>query len=411
MSACETSPAGLPLPLDQASSTDRRWRGRLQEAGTNQSIMVSAANDGSLEDFWAAAVENYTSLSLTKQKDKRIAIWGIAKLVRDILGQAYIAGLWELDLEEQLGWRVADYSVAERPEELERNPSWSWTSVKGRVLIQNRTQPYRVYQVLNHAAQPLCFQIDEKDARPKLPRHWSDDLDEDLAEMSRELDMVAERRRKSSASSRHNSQVHNLTSGPNSAITVRDATPAPTAPFEPRTTSPEPTRAEFKIEEKRLPKRTKHQGAQDSRDTESELPDMRIAIQGHIHEGRLHLNQITLGWTLSVTNATGAPYDDVIVDAFPDTSHNTDGAPISFVILALSQHIERVQGLYLSSQQIAAPPISYEGQGIMLRPSEGERCYARTGALTFRHLSARTWSQLQSPRGTDGESGTQFFLV
>ena len=63
-----------------------------------------------MEDFWKPAVKNYTSCNLTKQSDKRMAGWGIAKLVRDSLesGEEYSAGMWEHHLEEQLAWTVAD---------------------------------------------------------------------------------------------------------------------------------------------------------------------------------------------------------------------------------------------------------------------------------------------------------------
>jgi hypothetical protein len=129
MSACETIPAGLPLPVDQQSAMDRRWRGRLQET-TRGTRPLSGTNDDSLEDFWRLSVLDYTNLDLTNQSDKRIAIWGIAKRIRDMRNEEYVAGMWEDALEEQLGWKVADCTVTERPDDLAGILTWSWTSIK-----------------------------------------------------------------------------------------------------------------------------------------------------------------------------------------------------------------------------------------------------------------------------------------
>ena len=140
MSACETLPAGLPQPLDSASGPDRHWRGRLQEfEGSDEPL--AGAKDDSIESFWKAAVWKYTSCNLTKGSDKLIAMWGIAKLVRDEIGIEYGNGLWEKNLEDQLAWRVAECTLVVRPSystewALERKiPTWSWASMDGAIEV------------------------------------------------------------------------------------------------------------------------------------------------------------------------------------------------------------------------------------------------------------------------------------
>ena len=178
VSACETAPFALPQPLDNIAATDRHWRGRLQALATPGAGPVSGANDDSIEEFWRAALLNYSSCNLTKQKDKTIAIWSIAKLVRDIIREEYGCGMWEHGLQEQLAWRVADVRRCERVAELQwRNPSWSWGSVKGPVLARDRLALGRCYFVRNHDGQPITFSSPTVSlpAQASGPSHKTDD--------------------------------------------------------------------------------------------------------------------------------------------------------------------------------------------------------------------------------------------
>ena len=95
--------------------------------------------DPSLETLWRTAVRKYTACELTHYGDDRLAaIWGVAKIVRDHLrvddtSEQYGVGLWTTRLDEQLAWKVVDYSKAERMKELNKWPSWSWASVRGEI--------------------------------------------------------------------------------------------------------------------------------------------------------------------------------------------------------------------------------------------------------------------------------------
>jgi hypothetical protein len=132
-SACEVLPHSLPEPLDSVPATERHWRERLQLCSIVRDghDLVGEADD-SVETLWRMAIKNYTSCSLTKSKDKLIACWSVAKLVRDMLdNDKYAAGMWSVNLHKQLAWRVLDCTKAKRIEEgigIEV-PSWSWASI------------------------------------------------------------------------------------------------------------------------------------------------------------------------------------------------------------------------------------------------------------------------------------------
>ncbi|KAF2728050.1 HET-domain-containing protein, partial [Polyplosphaeria fusca] len=156
ISACETVPSNIPYPVDRIATTDRHWRGRLQHRLRDEQAPVVGANDDSIESFWQTAVFNYTSCNLTMQKDKTVAIWSIAKLVRDMTGEKYACGFWSRKLEEQLAWRVADVGQSTRLAELQWwNPSWSWSSVKATILAQDRVVPWRYHTVKDHQGQTI----------------------------------------------------------------------------------------------------------------------------------------------------------------------------------------------------------------------------------------------------------------
>ncbi|CAO2651401.1 Nn.00g039710.m01.CDS01 [Neocucurbitaria sp. VM-36] len=400
MSACETLPAGLPLPLDRSSAIDRHWRGRLQEAGTNQAILVSAVNDDSPEDFWKLAVESFTSLDLKFQTDKRRAIWGIAKLMRDSLDEEYAAGMWETGLEEQLAWRVSDCTIASRPKELTSNPSWSWTSIKGKVLIEGRSQLQdRIYQATDHANQPLSFDIGDKNLRPALPREPSETFQEELVAMGRDLELVEERRRKSGTSSRHQSLTGISTSIHNSQAGMEDSVSNTSTPLGARAMSPQQTVLDLEAKGQNSGQATrKNSGMSASKyqDTESELVDKKIAIKGYLLQGLMSLRNNTGGWTIELVGPVCYNQEDIVIEAFPDVKHDAAPEPIHFVILALSEQFERHASMFSSDELDPTQKSCYVGQGIMLRPSGNKLCYVRTGAFKIRCLSASIWEYIRT---------------
>jgi hypothetical protein len=135
LSACEVFPNGLPFPLDHKASTDRHWRGRLVGSTVSSNALTGVNDNESSYTFWMSAVQNYTECNLTSQGDKTIAIWSIAKLLRDVMREQYAVGMWSEALEEQMAWRVRETQKCENMPELDASiPSWSWASVKGSIV-------------------------------------------------------------------------------------------------------------------------------------------------------------------------------------------------------------------------------------------------------------------------------------
>lgn len=115
---CEC-PTGLFCPgLDIKSI-----RTRIPEGGTKEDRRTS----------WQTIVQGYTSLSLTKISDRRVAILGLAAEMAPHRKGRYLAGLWEDTLISDLAWeRLGGESWignARPPQTLTRTPTWSWASI------------------------------------------------------------------------------------------------------------------------------------------------------------------------------------------------------------------------------------------------------------------------------------------
>jgi hypothetical protein len=82
-------------------------------------------------------VERYSKTVLTKEKDKLIALSGIAQMMASQIRGRYIAGMWEKYLASQLLWRVDPkyengcftYPSKRHKPESYRAPSFSWAAV------------------------------------------------------------------------------------------------------------------------------------------------------------------------------------------------------------------------------------------------------------------------------------------
>ena len=124
--------------------------------------MVGVIDNESSYTFWVSAVQNYTECELTNQGDKTIAIWSIAKLLRDFMSEQYAVGMWSEALEEQLAWRVRDTRSCTRMPELDANiPSWSWASIQGAVVPQHRLA-IRSYKITDHVGAAVRLTVKEE---------------------------------------------------------------------------------------------------------------------------------------------------------------------------------------------------------------------------------------------------------
>ncbi len=88
---------------------------------------------GNPKQLWRRVVIEYSSLKITKSSDKLPALGGLAKQMMARRGVEYLAGLWRDTLVYDMMWRLV------RPQEspIKRVPSWSWTSVDGKVDYNN----------------------------------------------------------------------------------------------------------------------------------------------------------------------------------------------------------------------------------------------------------------------------------
>ncbi|OAL56116.1 HET-domain-containing protein [Pyrenochaeta sp. DS3sAY3a] len=378
MSACETLPAGLPLPLDQQSARDRHWRGRLQEniRGTR---LLSGLNDDSLDDLWTSTVKNYTSLDLSNQTDKRMAIWGVVKRLREMQREEYVAGMWEQALEEQLAWRVADCVVSKRPRELEINPTWSWTSIKGTILTTSRSERWqRSYVVRDHTGNKIWFDLGDQGIKPGLPKERS----ESANDMARELKLANERRQTSSTAPSKGPQAEVFDSA--------DVAQIPRPPLRSRTSSPPRTELTLRsnqIAQYSSTSKDPHTITDERREKEPALRNTRIAMQGFLHVGRLKRGRFSACWSFEIPHAHDKTLE---MNAFPDIDPGSDSLETLFVVLALTKHSNRVE------EDDLVEKIWYEGHGILLQETNVAWCFQRTGALGIRHLSYDTWQLLQT---------------
>jgi hypothetical protein len=81
--------------------------------------------------LWRTMVCSYTTLSLTKSKDRLPAFGGLARQMASQRKSRYLAGLWEDSLNDDLLWNIWTTSKLKSPRPEPRNaPTWSWASVE-----------------------------------------------------------------------------------------------------------------------------------------------------------------------------------------------------------------------------------------------------------------------------------------
>lgn len=137
MEACEMYPDRLPRHLENLESRvkfidlDTYW----------QSLSSWTTWDPSNHagyHVWSDIVRLYSGTQLTKEADRLVAISGLAKRMRSILSDKYLAGLWAGQLPYQLVWHITTLRIdggTGRRVENYRAPSWTWASVDGEVRI------------------------------------------------------------------------------------------------------------------------------------------------------------------------------------------------------------------------------------------------------------------------------------
>jgi hypothetical protein len=87
---------------------------------------------------WAFIVNNYTERHLTYEKDKLVALAGLAGEIQAVTKDDYLAGIWRTNLVDGLLWTTYSESKATRPAQY-RAPSWSWASLNGPIDFKTTT--------------------------------------------------------------------------------------------------------------------------------------------------------------------------------------------------------------------------------------------------------------------------------
>ncbi|KAK1994909.1 HET-domain-containing protein [Colletotrichum falcatum] len=423
LSASESLPDGLPAALDDAAAAavHRSWRRQLQGAALSVPSLAASTAD-SLRGFWADAVRAYTACNLTVSADRLAAVWGVAKLVRDALGEEYGAGLWTNGLHEQLAWRVAAAAAAaadDRRGAGDGFPSWSWASVKGAVEVASPVPDLpRFYTASGHDGGAVRFLL-KNPIFGRFEGEHSASWKEELVIMARKLEETSSRvSRKAAAKAvhafapvaeeSHDKKGHQHpdkpgppggrgdleSKGPDAKDAAKergkDETGTGTGGHK-EAGSAKPGPGGKDAAKKRHPA-----------DMPPQLLSNEIPIQAHVCRGALQRSAEDGGWTVAVSGVTQS---DAVVEAFPDSRpHGEGGAPCELLLLAVSKEVCDELGDwvpddgYFEEEEVFGT--HYSGSALLVERA-GEGRFRRAGAVLFRQLDADSWRCLRRACGQD----------
>lgn len=137
LSACEMFPFGIP---NHEELSVRSKLGQLE--GQLHSFFDRYDHVGS----WQKIIEAYSRCDLTEEKDKLVALSGLANEIMAATGDVYLAGLWKSELLRQLVWASVRDIHTHRSSHF-RAPSWSWASLEGEVQFGNVSDEAPLAQV------------------------------------------------------------------------------------------------------------------------------------------------------------------------------------------------------------------------------------------------------------------------
>lgn len=158
--ACETYPERLPTLLSSGSPRMKvidpeLYTEYLPEFASNYGDDWGAPAGYKI---WARIVKKYFKGKLTNERDKLVALSGLAKIMRSKLKDKYLAGLWLQYLPSQLVWLVG---VLQASRELPyrrtkyRAPTWSWASVEAEVHCFTGNDDGAMIKVVDASTIPI----------------------------------------------------------------------------------------------------------------------------------------------------------------------------------------------------------------------------------------------------------------
>lgn len=150
----ETYPNGDPVSVLQDTARSKTFLRDLLESSNLRLDQIYT--------IWYDLVSIYSRGALTKNRDKLIALSGIAQELSShaqIPSLTYLAGLWQQDLPYGLLWATPrlrapeTYRVRSRSDEADIAPTWSWASVNCRVDVNRRlfSTPHNILATVSEA--------------------------------------------------------------------------------------------------------------------------------------------------------------------------------------------------------------------------------------------------------------------
>lgn len=123
-SATEIYPTGLP-PFLKASLQHEDGELKNLDPGTQRTIRSRTMDRrrGAYQ-IWARIVQKYSECGLTNSSDKLVALSGLAKRIKSIVDDEYVAGMWRSHLPLQLFW-VSSSDLGKTPINILRKPNSS----------------------------------------------------------------------------------------------------------------------------------------------------------------------------------------------------------------------------------------------------------------------------------------------
>ena len=168
MDVCEVFPKGMPnIEAFQTRTLGLASNGRFKRQDpsidgawlrqSNSMGRLSSSPEFNAYSLWNELVEAYSRMTLTNQSDKLIAISGIAKHMREVLNDQYIAGLWKTHLPFYLLWtKRKDTPMNTEPMNYIA-PTWSWASINEKVTM---------YPITNSDDERILIDIEAVETYP-----------------------------------------------------------------------------------------------------------------------------------------------------------------------------------------------------------------------------------------------------
>jgi len=134
--SCELFPDGLP---DEVTTMKVKQKSALKSSLMGHFPTTSDENSSLLYESWSDVISVYAKGSLSHDKDKLVAISGLASKFQSFFqGGEYVVGMWKQNLLSQLLWEtrfggINGVAFSQRPK-VYRAPSWSWASIDGEII-------------------------------------------------------------------------------------------------------------------------------------------------------------------------------------------------------------------------------------------------------------------------------------